>query len=213
MFIVTANPEIFMTAYQNQEFDKILQSDNISIVPDGIGIVKAMQIMGIDVKERITGVELCSHLLEIANQTNKSIFFFGSKPEVLELLCKKVKDGYPNIIILGSKDGYDPDKDKTFDEIQKCAPDIVLVALGVPAQELLISRHIDKFDKGIFIGVGGSFDVLSGAKKRAPKIFINLNLEWLYRILKEPTRIKRFYKSNVKFFSVVRKSKKQEIKR
>ena len=91
--------------------------------------------------------------------------------------------------------------------LSKEKPDIVLVALGIPLQEKLIYKHLNKFDKGIFVGVGGSFDVISGHKKRAPKIFIKLNLEWLYRILKEPKRLKRFYDSNVKFLFKVKKYK------
>ena len=78
-------------------------------------------------------------------------------------------------------------------------PDICLVALGIPEQELLINKYFNKFKKGIFIGVGGSFDVLSGHKKRAPKLMIKLHLEWLYRIIKEPKRFKRFWESNIKF--------------
>ena len=81
----------------------------------------------------------------------------------------------------------------------KKEPDIVLVALGMPLQEELIYKYFDKFKKGIFIGVGGTFDVLSGSKKRAPKILIKLNLEWFYRIIKEPKRIKKFWNNNVKF--------------
>ena len=99
----------------------------------------------------------------------------------------------------------DRDKDSVFDEIANIQPDVVLVALGIPAQEMLIAKHYNRFKKGVFIGVGGSFDVLSGMKKRAPKIFIKLNLEWLYRILKEPNRFGRFYRSNVKFISEIKK--------
>lgn len=86
-------------------------------------------------------------------------------------------------------------------------PDICLVALGIPEQEILISKYIENAKKGIYIGVGGSLDVLSGTKKRAPEIFIKLNLEWLYRIIKEPKRIKRFWNNNIKFLIEVRKNK------
>ena len=113
----------------------------------------------------------------------------------------------PKLKIVGATNGYVVDKDGVFKEISKLKPDIVLVALGIPLQEKLIYKHLGKFDKGIFVGVGGSFDVISGHKKRAPKIFIKLNLEWLYRILKEPKRIKRFYDSNIKFMFKVRKYK------
>ncbi|MEG0034986.1 MAG: WecB/TagA/CpsF family glycosyltransferase, partial [Bacilli bacterium] len=106
--------------------------------------------------------------------------------------------------------GYTEDKDAVFEEIKKKNSDIVLVALGVPKQEKLIFEHLSKFDKGIFIGIGGSLDVISGSKKRAPKLFIKMNLEWLYRILREPKRIKRFYESNVKFIFRLRNEIKGE---
>ena len=98
---------------------------------------------------------------------------------------------------------------EVFDDIIDKKPDAVLVALGIPHQELLIYDNLDKFDKGIFVGVGGSFDVLSGMKKRAPKFFIKFHLEWLYRICREPKRMKRFFKSNVKYLFEIRKEAKK----
>ena len=94
-----------------------------------------------------------------------------------------------------------------MEKIVKKNPDICLVALGIPEQEKTIARHIKEAKKGIYIGVGGSFDVLSGEKKRAPKLFIKLNLEWLYRIIKEPKRLKRFWNNNVKFLLKIKKLK------
>ena len=91
-----------------------------------------------------------------------------------------------------------------MEEIVKKEPDVILVALGTPHQELLIDKYYERASKGIFLGVGGSFDVLSGMKKRAPRIFIKCNMEWLYRIVSEPKRIGRFYKSNVRFIKKVR---------
>ena len=118
-----------------------------------------------------------------------------------------IKKEYPNIKILEYSDGYIENKEEEMQKIVKLNPDICLVALGIPKQELLISKYIENAKKGIYIGVGGSFDVLSGVKKRAPKIFIKLNLEWLYRIIKEPKRIKRFWNNNVKFLIKVRREK------
>ena len=83
-------------------------------------------------------------------------------------------------------------------------PDICLIAMGIPMQEKLINKYFKNAKKGIYIGVGGSFDVLSGIKKRAPKLFIKLNLEWLYRIIKEPRRLKRFWNNNIKFLFKIR---------
>ena len=194
-----------MIGKENSEFDRVLKSEKITIVPDGIGVVKAANILNYDVKERVTGVEIVQGLFRILNQEQKKLYLFGAKKEVVTQLVEKVKKDYPNIIISGYNDGYVEDKDSVFDEIANIQPDAVLVALGIPVQEMLIAKHYNRFEKGIFIGVGGSFDVLSGMKKRAPKIFIKLNLEWLYRILKEPSRFGRFYRSNVKFISEIKK--------
>ncbi len=204
-FVITANPETLMIGKENSEFDRVLKSKKTTIVPDGIGVVKAANILNYDVKERVTGVEIVQGLFRILNQEQKKLYLFGAKKEVVTQLVEKVKKDYPNIIISGYNDGYVEDKDSVFDEIANIQPDVVLVALGIPAQEMLIAKHYNRFEKGIFIGVGGSFDVLSGMKKRAPKIFIKLNLEWLYRILKEPNRFGRFYRSNVKFISEIKK--------
>lgn len=204
-FVITANPETLMIGKENSEFDCVLKSEKTTIVPDGIGVVKAANILNYDVKERVTGVEIVQGLFRILNQEQKKLYLFGAKKEVVTQLVEKVKKDYPNIIISGYNDGYVEDKDSVFDEIANIQPDVVLVALGIPAQEMLIAKHYNRFEKGIFIGVGGSFDVLSGMKKRAPKIFIKLNLEWLYRILKEPNRFGRFYRSNVKFISEIKK--------
>lgn len=207
MFIVTANPETFMKSESDEELKTLLEDKETILVPDGIGIVKASRMIGYDIKERIAGIDIAVKLLELGNKQKKSIYLFGSKQEVIDSMNDVIKENYSNLKIVGTMNGYEKEKDKVFDKIAKSKPDIVLVALGIPAQEKLIYRHLNKFDKGIFVGVGGSFDVISGHKKRAPKIFIKLNLEWLYRIIKEPKRLKRFYDSNVKFMFKVRKYK------
>lgn len=185
-FIVTANPETFMMSEKDEEMRKLLLDNDTFLVPDGIGIVKAARMINYDVKERITGIDIANELLKLGNKQKKSIYLFGAKQEVIDSMEKVLKESYPNLNLVGMSNGYEKDKDKIFEKIVKTKPDIVLVALGIPLQEKLIYKHLDKFDKGIFVGVGGSFDVISGHKKRAPKIFIKLNLEWLYRILKEP---------------------------
>ena len=128
-----------------------------------------------------------------------------------ELTVKNINKEYPKVNILGYSDGYVDNKDDIFKRIKNISPDIVLVALGVPKQELLIAKHYDSFSKGIFVGVGGTFDVISGTKKRAPQIIQKLNIEWLYRIIGNKERIKRFYDSNVKFIFKLRKLVNEEI--
>ncbi len=198
-FIITVNPETLMLAQKEKELRKILLNKNNSLTPDGISVIKKAKKYGINISARITGIEISEKLLEICNKHQKSLYLFGSKKEIGTKLLKIIKKKYPNITLLGFTDGYSNDKDKEFQKIVQLKPDVCLVALGIPHQELLINKHIDKFEKGIFIGVGGSFDVISGAKKRAPKILIKLNLEWLYRIIKEPKRLKRFFLNNIIF--------------
>lgn len=207
MFVVTANPETFMKSESDEELNTLLNDEETVLVPDGIGIVKAARSINYQIKERITGIDIATTLLDYGNKLKKSIYIFGSKQEVIDSMNEVLKKDYPELKVVGSTNGYVSDKDEVFENIVKQKPDIVLVALGIPHQEKLIYKHLDKFDKGIFVGVGGSFDVISGHKKRAPKIFIKLNLEWLYRIIKEPKRLKRFYDSNVKFMFKVRKYK------
>lgn len=207
MFIVTANPETMMKSETDTELNKLLNDKDTILVPDGIGVVKASKMIGYDVKERIAGIDIANTLLDYGNELKKSIYLFGSKQEVIDSMKEVLKEKYPNLKLVGSSNGYVQDKDKVFEEMSKLKPDIVLVALGIPLQEKLIYKHLSLFDKGIFVGVGGSLDVISGHKKRAPQIIIKLNLEWLYRIICEPKRLKRFYDSNVKFMFRVKKMK------
>ena len=203
-FIITVNPETLMMSEKDEKLKSILDG-NYSFVPDGIAVVKAARKLGINVNERITGIDIAEYLLNVANENSYSIYLFGAKEEVINLLVDKIKNEYQNIKILGYSNGYVDDYDKVMKKIVKLNPDICMVALGIPLQEKLIYKYFKEVKKGIYIGVGGSFDVLSGSKKRAPKIFIKLNLEWLYRIVKEPKRIKRFWNNNIKFMFKIKK--------
>ena len=199
-FVVTANTETFMVGNEDEEINDILTNPANSIIADGIGLVKGARINGINIEERITGVDVAKYLLEEASKNNKKVLIFGSKQSVLDKMKKVIDTNYEGIIISGLINGYIENKDEVFTKIVKeTNPDVILVALGVPNQEKLINRHINEFDKGIFVGVGGSIDVLSGSIRRAPEFFINTNTEWLYRILTKPSRIKKFFKYNVKF--------------
>ena len=212
MFIVTANPETFYISDKDEYLNNLLLDKETVVVPDGISVVKCAKLLKYNIKERITGIDISTKLLEYGNELNKSIYLFGAKQNIIDDMISFIKKTYPNLKIVGATNGYINDKDKVFDEIINKKPDIILVALGIPLQEKLIYKHLNKAKKGIFIGVGGSLDVLSGNKKRAPKIFIKLNLEWFYRILKEPKRLKRFYESNIKFMFEIKKEKTSKRK-
>lgn len=208
-FVVTANPEIFMIGKRNAYVNQLLLDADTEVVPDGIGLIVTGKRLGYDLQERIPGVELCESLLDYADMHGKSVYLFGGKPEVIRQMQHIMKEKYPNAKLLGCSDGYVKDKDMVFEDMKQKEPDIVFAALGMPQQEMLIYKHLKEFSKGIFIGVGGSFDVISGMKKRAPELCVKCNLEWLYRIVSEPKRWKRFWNNNIKFLFVVWREKRQ----
>lgn len=190
-FLVTANPEIVMYAKENKDYYQLLMEADY-IAPDGIGIVKASQVLGTPIKERVPGFELMLGLLEIADLEKKRVYFIGAEEEIIELTVGKVKKEWPNIKIVGYHHGYFDHKDpEMIEHVKQTEPDMVFVAFGFPRQEKWISDYLSQASHGIAVGVGGSFDVLSGKTKRAPRLIQYFHIEWLYRLLKQPSRYKR----------------------
>lgn len=193
-FIVTANPEIVMKTREDASYKSKVQTADY-IVPDGAGILMAAKWMKQPLKERVAGFDLMLDLLAHANEKGLGVYFLGAKEEVNHKAVLAVKEKYPNLQIAGQMHGYFDINDAGIaDEVRESEPDIILAALGFPRQEEWITKYMNEFSKGIFIGVGGSFDVLAGEVKRAPQIWIKLNLEWLYRLIQQPSRIKRVFK-------------------
>lgn len=158
--------------------------------PDGIGAVMALRQKGFDAV-RIPGAELW---LDIVNrfQKEKSFYLLGSSKDVIDKTVSKLKKEYPDINIVGYRDGYlkESDKDILIQELNYKKPDVIFIAQGSPRQEILMNELI-KEHPALYMGLGGSFDVYTGFKKRAPQFFCKLNLEWLYRLVKEPSRAGR----------------------
>lgn len=188
-FVVTANPEIVMLARQDREYANILAQADYTTA-DGIGIIKGASILNRTLPERITGFDTMKALLKWSNTENKRIFLLGAKPAVIKATVKKISQQYPNITICGWHDGYYKDEKQVANEIKAAHPDFVFAALGFPKQEYFIDANRQVAD-AIWMGVGGSFDVLANFTKRAPQKWQDLHLEWLYRLLKEPSRLGR----------------------
>ena len=190
-FVVTANPEIVMHANNNQDYMQLIKQADF-ITADGIGIVKASKIMGTPIVERVTGFDLMLDLFREAHTFKKSVYLIGAKQEVIDATIKKIKKEFPDIRLAGHHNGYfDLTDEKILHNVLESKADMVFVGLGFPRQEKWIERYLEKADKGLVIGIGGAFDAYTGKVKRAPAIFIKMNLEWFYRLVKQPSRFKR----------------------
>jgi N-acetylglucosaminyldiphosphoundecaprenol N-acetyl-beta-D-mannosaminyltransferase len=187
--IVTANPEIIFASYRDERLKKMINSADI-VTADGIGVVWAAKHLGTPVRERVTGIDLVQALFPEANKGNWRIFLLGGKPGVAELAIEKVAPNYPNII-WDVMHGYFNHQDEVglLEKIRQFCPDLLLVGMGAPHQEYWIAGHPGLAT--VSIGVGGSFDALSGTVLRAPECVREHHLEWLYRLWKEPWRWKR----------------------
>lgn len=190
--VVTANPEIVMYAKDHPDYQELLLTEADFITADGIGVIKASNMLNTPLKERVTGYDLFLRLLALAEQKELSIYLVGAKQEVIDVAAQKIRDEYPHVKLVGYRNGYfDLDDQAVQDAIIEQKPDMVFAALGFPRQEYFLKSLKAKLDKGYLMGIGGSFDVFSGTTKRAPVWMQNLHLEWFYRLVKEPTRFKR----------------------
>jgi N-acetylglucosaminyldiphosphoundecaprenol N-acetyl-beta-D-mannosaminyltransferase len=189
-FIVAINPEKIMKAQEDEQLRELLNQATYQI-PDGIGVILASMIKGGKIRSRVTGIDMMLRLCEEAAKHGKKIFLYGAKPGVADEAKKKLEEKFPGIQIVGTMHGYEKDENVVKEAINKSNADILFVALGSPAQEYWIVKHMHSLVPKVYQGVGGSFDVVSGRLKRAPLIFQKLGLEWLYRLIKEPWRWKR----------------------
>lgn len=190
-FVVTANPEIVMHSLNDPEYNERLKKADY-ITADGIGIVKAAKMLGEPLPERVSGFDIMIDLFQLSEKQKYSVYLLGATETVLQSTIKRVKKIYPDLHIAGHRNGYfDMEDTSVIEDIKNSGADLIFVAIGCPRQEKWISEYIDQADKGIFMGVGGAFDVLSGIVKRAPDKWIDLNLEWFYRFMKQPSRWRR----------------------
>ncbi|EOU1739327.1 WecB/TagA/CpsF family glycosyltransferase [Clostridium perfringens] len=191
--IISGNPEVLYNGIKNEFLKNSFTKEDALIIPDGVGTLLAAKINGIDITEKIAGIEVMNMLLEEARDKNLKVFLLGAKEEILIKCKEKIKENYDGINIVGSNNGFfDLDNcDDLIEKINESKADILFVAMGAPRQEVFIEKYKDKLCCKIFMGVGGSFDVFAGNVNRAPQFMINIGMEWLYRVAKEPWRIKR----------------------
>ncbi|PID02452.1 glycosyltransferase [Sporosarcina sp. P2] len=188
--IVAINPEKLMKAKEDPELKALLNRAEFQI-PDGIGVILASKLKKGEIRSRVTGIDMMDRVVQEAAVRGKRIFLYGAKPGVAQEAAARLQVMHPNIQIAGIQHGYEKDVKVVLDTINQAKPDILFVAMGSPKQEQWIEQHRDQLHPMLFQGVGGSFDVLAGNIKRAPAVFQKAGAEWLYRLMLEPSRIKR----------------------
>ena len=190
--VITLNAEIIYRALENPKLRSIINRAAL-VTPDGVGVIWAGKILGLVFPERVTGIDLLHVLCGQAAVKQWRIFLLGAAPQVAEQAAKRLMDEYPGLMICGFRDGYFSEQEEAalLEDINGTRPDIVAVALGSPKQEYWMDKHQQAIKTSVMLGVGGSLDVLAGIKKRAPDWVIRMNLEWLYRLICEPSRWRR----------------------
>lgn len=207
-FIVTPNPEIVIKAQKDENYRQILNKSSISI-PDGIGLLYASLILGTSIKERITGTDLVRDLARISSKNGWPVYFLGGEENIAYKAAQNLKKLFPELIIAGTSEGiaeseFEYESQDLIQEINRAKPKILLVAFGAPKQEKWIDYNLSNLESvKLAIGIGGAFDFISGNVKRAPLWMRKLGLEWLYRLFKQPWRIKRIFKATIVFMSYV----------
>lgn len=208
--VFTPNPEMVMAAQKDSEFMEILNESTLT-VPDGIGIVYGSKLTKNPIKQRVAGYDLVQGVFNMMKESDKTVYFFGGAPGVAQEAKNQMEKKYKGLKVVGVADGYfDDEKEKQIiADINNKKPDLLLVGIGFPKQEKWIYNHINQLD-GVkaAIGVGGSFDVMSGKTKRAPDIFIKLGLEWFYRLITQPARAGRMLQLPIFMLTVIFKNKK-----
>ncbi|GIO48876.1 WecB/TagA/CpsF family glycosyltransferase [Paenibacillus azoreducens] len=190
--VITANPIMVMKALEEPDYMRVMKNAEL-LVPDGTGVVWAASKVGTPVQERVAGFDLLHELMRVGENYHWKVFLLGSTPEVIQAAAERLHLQYPGVEITGYRDGYfKSDQDaEVIAQIREAAPDMLFVARGADTQEPWIAQHKKELGVPLMMGVGGSFDVISGKTKRAPKLFQKLRAEWLYRLLTQPTRAAR----------------------
>lgn len=189
--IVTINPEMFETAQKDNDFTNIIKEADM-VIPDGVGVKIALKLNGVNT-ERIPGIDFAYRLLEEAAINNIPAAIIGAKEEVVTKAVDNLIKKINGLNIVYCHNGYFEDDNKIYEEINLKSPKLILVALGSPRQERFIYNAKKVLKPALMIGIGGSLDVWSGNIKRAPKLFRIIGMEWLYRTITQPSRIKRIF--------------------
>lgn len=206
--VVTADATAVVIAQSSPEFMQLVESADL-VTPDGNGILWAGKHKGTRFPERVSGVDIVAHVCELSAQKGYRLYFLGAAPGVAELAAQQLMAKYPGCNVVGTHHGYfGPENDAIVaKEVAATHPDVLFAAMGMPRQEQFIRSTEHIIGAKVSMGVGGSFDVFSGKTKRAPKSFQRLKLEWLWRLVLNPSKIAKVKLLPV-FVMMVRREKR-----
>lgn len=192
-YVVTPNPEFVLAAEKDPEFRAVLNGADL-VIPDGIGVVYSAKLLGTPLKSRVPGIEFSAGMLAHMDKVGGRVFLLGAKPGVAELAAANIAKDYPNLTICGTHDGYFKEDEPVVQAVKAAQADLLFVCLGAPRQEKFMAKYGPDMGVKLAMGLGGSLDVYAGVVERAPQSWQKLNLEWAYRLMKEPKRIGRMAK-------------------
>jgi len=181
--------KIVMTRDDPRIRDVILNADLVSA--DGQGVLLAGRFLGLDVPERVAGIDLMEHLLAAAERESLSVYFLGATEEVLARFLEVVAERYPRLVVAGAHNGYFDDDAAIAESIARAGARFLFVAMPSPRKELFVSANLCRVGPLLAMGVGGSFDVWAGKVSRAPRWMRSAGLEWLHRLISEPRKMWR----------------------
>nr|WP_236681724.1 WecB/TagA/CpsF family glycosyltransferase [Thermotoga sp. RQ7] len=212
-FVVTMNASILLKAVEDKEYRDVINSADL-IVPDGSGVVWAMRSLTGDHTERLPGIEIMKYLCDRSRETGWRVYLLGSKEEIVKKAADSLKRSGVNVV--GYHHGFfrEEESERVVRDINERSIDLLFVGMGVPRQEKWIHRNFPQLNVRLAMGVGGSIDVISGKKKRAPEWIQKMNLEWLYRFFQSPVSKRKVPLQVLKFvFLVLREKLKNRNRR
>jgi N-acetylglucosaminyldiphosphoundecaprenol N-acetyl-beta-D-mannosaminyltransferase len=199
--VVTANASLLVALRRDPALRQACENADL-LVADGMSVVWATRLLGCPVPERVAGVDLMVRLLEAGARQALRVFFLGARPDIVARLVEICGERHPGLVVAGWRDGYfaEADHEAVIAEIREARPDILFVGMPTPFKEVWCDRHRQLLGARVLLGVGGSFDVLAGAVRRAPPWLQRLGMEWSWRLMMEPRKMwKRYLVGNSVF--------------
>jgi N-acetylglucosaminyldiphosphoundecaprenol N-acetyl-beta-D-mannosaminyltransferase len=201
-YVITPNPEIVWICRKDAQLKEAAEKAAL-VLADGIGVIYGGKILKRPLKEKVSGADYAEKLLERMAKTGGKVFFFGSKPGVAEVAAENMTAKYPGLTVCGTADGYFTEDAPIVEKINAASPDFLMVCLGAPKQEIWMKKNAAALNVPLMAGLGGTLDVFAGTVQRAPESWRKLNLEWLYRLVKQPKRFWRMMKLPAFMIAVV----------